>query len=83
MARQGCLCLDGEGPDTLVIWPRDYWLEVSDGIAIVRSGDGTSVRLGEEVRMGSGFYEDLPAVVPCVRDLLLDPDLPPCPTRSY
>lgn len=83
VARQGCLYIDGEGPDTLVIWPRDFWLEVSGGIAIVQSGGGTSVRLGEEVRMGGGYYEDLPAVLPFVRELLLDPDLPPCPTRSY
>jgi hypothetical protein len=42
-----------------VAWPPGYRLDTDDGQVVVRGG-GRTVRMGEQVRMGGGWYEGDP-----------------------
>jgi hypothetical protein len=42
-----------------VAWPPGYRLDVEDDELVVRGG-GRTVRMGDQVRMGGGFYESEP-----------------------
>ena len=52
----GCIRTAGEG-SFAVVWPPGYSLSVDDGEPIIHGGSRV-VRMGDEVRMGGGYYED-------------------------
>jgi hypothetical protein len=52
----GCIRTAGEG-SFAVVWPPGYSLSVNDGEPVIHGGS-RQVRMGEEVRMGGGYYED-------------------------
>ena len=45
-----------------VAWPPGYRLDTDDGEIVIRDG-GRTVRMGEQIRMGGGYYEsELPDI---------------------
>jgi hypothetical protein len=52
----GCIRAAGE-ESFAVVWPPGYRLSVEDGEPVVHGGS-RQVRIGEQVRMGGGYYED-------------------------
>ncbi len=54
---EGCLWVEGlvGAGRVLPVWPAEFSLEAQDGEISVSDGQGTRVRLGEEVRMGGGY----------------------------
>jgi hypothetical protein len=58
--RDGCFYADaGSGPESLVIWPMFSSVAIDDGEPLLTT-HGRSFRLGEEVALGGGFYDDGP-----------------------
>jgi hypothetical protein len=56
VAEDGCVhTADG----FTVAWPPGYRLDTDDGEIVIRGG-GRTVRMGEQVRMGGGYYESEP-----------------------
>lgn len=52
----GCIRTAG-GESFAVVWPPGYRLSLEGGRSVVQGG-GRAVHMGDEVRMGGGFYED-------------------------
>jgi hypothetical protein len=51
-------CIRAAGSESFaVVWPPGYWLSIEVGEPIVHGGSG-EVGMGEQVRMGGGYYED-------------------------
>jgi hypothetical protein len=52
----GCIRTAGEG-SFAVVWPPGYSLSIDDGKPVIHGGF-RDVGMGDEVRMGGGYYED-------------------------
>jgi hypothetical protein len=51
-------CIRAAGDESFaVVWPPGYWLSIEDGEPVIHGGS-PEVGMGEEVRMGGGYYED-------------------------
>lgn len=53
---EGCIRTAGEG-SLAVVWPPGYSLSIDDGKPVIHGGF-RDVGMGDEVRMGGGYYED-------------------------
>ena len=71
---QGCLFLQGDADGTsyLVVWPPDTAVVLDAGAPAVRIG-GATIRLGDQVQLGGGFYSDLAFVAEELRGSVLPP----------
>jgi len=52
----GCIRTAGDG-SFAVVWPPGYGLSIEDGEPVIHGGF-SEVGMGEQVRMGGGYYED-------------------------
>ena len=75
----GCLSLrSADGTSYVVVWPPDTRIMLEDGTPVVWIGADTA-RVGDDVRLGGGYYSDLAYVTGELRGSVLPAD---CVTRE-